>query len=123
MSFVAWLSLSRLFPSAHYGFGFFDSVLGLAPLVIRAAIPTAVLAVAGAWLSPSKGRRVAFFFLVLSLLFSAGGIEMLQAQSDSTIWLYSSVGVVLGSFTGWFLALRLLAARAKTPNSERSASP
>ncbi len=116
LSLVAWLAIARLLPDSHWGPSFFDSVIGLAPVVIRAAIPALVMVIAGAWLSPSKGRKVAFVFFALSLLSSAGTFETLAAQSDSKFWVSANAGLMLGAFVGLLLALRHLDVSVKEPN-------
>jgi hypothetical protein len=69
-------------------------------------IPTIIFVVVGTLLAPSKKRKVAFVFFSLSLLFSAGGLQLLEVQDFSYVfWLGTAAGIVCGALLGLFASL------------------
>jgi hypothetical protein len=109
-SFFGWgaarLALSEV-PSI-YGGGLLQSIVGLTPTIVSSAVPAIIFVVVGVALSPSNGRAVAFAFFTLSLLVSAGVIEMLQVQDFShQFWSAALAGQVVGGLSGLATALRL----------------
>jgi hypothetical protein len=91
-----------------YGGGLLQCIVGVAPTVISSAVPAIIFVTTGVAISPSKGSSVAFVFFTLSLLVSAGGVEMIQVQDFShQFWSAALVGQVVGGLSGLALALRL----------------
>ena len=125
LSLLAWPLVASIFHSAYYGGGFLRSTMGLAPLIVVTSVPAIVLVVAGVWLSPSKGRKVAFVFFALALLSSGGGMEMITFQQAGALgfWLTAFAGVVLGSLAGLLLSLRLQRLRKREPNQAPEPTP
>ena len=110
LSFIAWTLSSSAFEgiASIYGGGFFQSVIGLTPILVRSAIPTSIFVVTAIMIAPSHSRKVCFVFFVLSLLLSGGGIELLRFQEFSHIfWLAGASGVVIGALIGLAFALRI----------------
>ena len=109
-SFMAWGLVHDILSgvASTYGGGIISSVIGLSPIIVSAAIPAAVFVVSAAMLSPSRERKASFIFFALSLLFSAGGLELLEHQDFSHVfWLAAAVGIILGALLGLFIALRI----------------
>jgi hypothetical protein len=109
-SYVGWGFALRIFSgvSSTYGDGVISSLVGLLPLVTEAAIPTVVFVLAGVTVAPSKERRVCFVFFGLSLLFSGGGIHLLQHQNGYFgFWLASAGGIIVGAIIGLAASLRI----------------
>ncbi len=107
LSIVAWMFIQTLFHTIYYGGGNVRSLLGLAPLIIEAALPTTLFVFVGVWLSPSKGRKVAFVYFALSLLCSGSGMGLVENYQIGILpfWLASAAGVVLGALLGLFASL------------------
>lgn len=120
LSFLTWGLLRSVFTTDYYGPPLHVKILGLSPLVLRTALPAAVFVIAGTFLSPSKGRGAGFIFFALALLFSAGGVELLMAQSDAVFWLSGMLGTILGAFAGLFVALRVQHTRQKKDPNQSS---
>ncbi|MDI1247776.1 MAG: hypothetical protein PSV13_02735 [Lacunisphaera sp.] len=109
-SFIAWVLDTKIFAGVHstYGGGFFYSLVGLIPLITSAAIPACVFVLVGVAVAPSRKRRVGFVFFTLSLMFSAGGVDMLLFQDGYLpFWLASAAGITTGSVIGLAVALRV----------------
>jgi len=107
-SFVGWALAQKMFSgvASTYGGGLVRSILGLTPIFVSSMIPTVIFVVAGTLISPSKVRKVAFVFFGLSLLFSAGGLQLLEFQDFSHIfWLVAAAGIVCGALLGFFASL------------------
>lgn len=115
-SFIGWALVEEIFSgvASTYGRGVWYSVVGLLPLLTSAAFPTLVFVVAGVLVSPSKERRICFVSFGFSLLFSAGGINLLLHRDGYLgFWLTGVTGVVAGGVIGLIVALRIQ--RARTP--------
>ena len=84
-SLLAWALVEKMFEgvASTYGGGVVRSALGLTPMLVSSAVPTIIFVVCGTLLSPSKDRKMAFVFFGLSLLFSAGGLQLLRFQDFS----------------------------------------
>ncbi|HTJ79723.1 MAG TPA: hypothetical protein VL357_12070 [Rariglobus sp.] len=117
LSCLAWIGIRALFHSASFGGDIIRNLIGLTPLLVVAALPTALFVVAGVLVSPSKGRKVAFVFFALSLLCSGGGMGMVEAYQQNILpfWLASAVGLVLGALLGLFVILKIQNRRKKKP--------
>ena len=102
-SLLAWALVEKMFEgvASTYGGGVVRSALGLTPMLVSSAVPTIIFVVCGTLLSPSKDRKMAFVFFGLSLLFSAGGLQLLRFQDFSHIfWLAAAGGIVAGAVLG-----------------------
>jgi hypothetical protein len=107
-SSIAWIVVRKVLPSHRIGFGFLDSVVGLAPLVLATALPAFVFVVVGARVAPSTKRWPAFLFFVLSFFFSLGGVEIVEALRSAmpAFWLTGYLGTLVGATGGIIAALR-----------------
>jgi hypothetical protein len=119
LSFIAAGILITGDSSFHYGRGIFQSIFGLRDLWIFAIVPSVVFVVSGALISPSKKRRICFIFFGLSPLFSGSGIRTILFYNvgDLYLWIASNIGIIIGSFIGLLVSLRLQTRRnKKTPS-------
>jgi hypothetical protein len=124
-SFLVWSVALILFSRASYGPSAIELMLGLAPLALRTAIPAIVFVISGSVISPSNERGVAFGFFALSLLFSAGGLDVISfnRNPDTAFWVAAMIGVVLGSMIGLLISLRVQSWRRKRPNKAPEPTP
>ncbi|HTQ29837.1 MAG TPA: hypothetical protein VMI53_01385, partial [Opitutaceae bacterium] len=85
---------------------------------IEAATPTTLFVVVGVLLSPSKERKVVFVFFALALLFSGGGMGLVEAYQDGFLpfWLASAAGVILGALLGLLVSLGVQNLRKRRAN-------
>ena len=122
---IAWMFIQSLFHTTYYGGGIVRSIVGLAPLIIEASLPTTLFVLVGVLLSPSKERKVAFVFFALGLLFSGGGMGMVEAYQVGILpfWLASAAGVVLGALVGLFASLGCQNLRQKRANQALVPTP
>ena len=128
ISFLAWALMSEVFTRSSYGPTLFLKIVGLTPLVLKAAIPASVFVIAGVLLSPSKERKTPFVFFALGIIFSGDWVEMDMFRQVGSLefWLTSAAGMILGSFVGLLLSLRLQSVRNRKPNkctTDKPASP
>jgi hypothetical protein len=125
LSGVAWMFIQSLFHTTYCGGGIFRSIVGLAPLIIEAALPTILFVVVGVLLSPSRERKVAFIFFALSPLFSGGGMGLVEAYQNGVLpfWLVSAAGVVLGALLGLFVSLGIQNLRKRRANQALLPTP
>jgi hypothetical protein len=125
LSILSYLLSLRVFNHDYFGGGIFRNIIGLLPVVIRTALPTVVLVLAGVWISPSKGRKVAFVFFTLGLMYSGGGLEMLFSYQFGHLnyWVTEATGIVLGALAGLLLALRLQGFRRGRANKSTLQTP
>jgi hypothetical protein len=119
-SVLVYLLAITVLSSAYYGPGAWNKVVGLTPLLLRTSIPTIAFVLSGIVLSPSGGRQVLFVFFVLSVLFSAGGVEVIKlkqiaAPNPTFLWT-ASIGIFGGALLSFYLGSKIQARRRKGPN-------
>lgn len=113
MSWLTWITLRSVECHITYGGGFLNSTYGVMPLILWAGIPTAVFEVVGVWTSPSSKRITAFVLLPLSILFSGGGMELLELSVHGPweLWLTAALSIVAGALAGLSASLWILKRR------------
>lgn len=90
-------------------------MFGLAPLVIKEAVPAIVFVLSAVFICPSKKRKPAFVFFVLSLVLSAGAIESTKFYDLGNLqfWMTCFISVIVGSIVGLYFSLELQKYRKK----------